>query len=304
MRNKRSIIQQLQEEALNPNISISDLLRKAKVVATKLNLKDFLEWIERELNGYEVKTQEELPAYRIISGETKAWNPFHGWQPIIFEDPETANLLSKRGIAQPISELEDIVKSKTEGPLFINFSQEAKQAIIRGIGYKTDVKFMIGRNAIAGILDAIRNVILDWSLKLDKAGIRGNGLSFSQEEREKAHQPGIIYKIGHIEKFAGIIGSISGDAKVSIHQINLESKEELLKLVEQIKKYIPQIDLGNEDRKCIEEILTELDAEMKLEKPKPSRVKSLLSSIKNILEGATSNVIAQGIIVGIEKFIG
>jgi len=43
---------------------------------------------------------------------------------------------------------------------------------------------------------------------------------------------------------------------------------------------------------------------MKLEKPKPSRVKSLLSSIKNILEGATSNVIAQGIIVGIEKFIG
>ena len=129
-------------------------------------------------------------------------------------------------------------------------------------------------------------------------------MSFSQEEREKAHEPGIIYKIGRIEKFAGIIGNISGDAKVSIRQINLESKEELLKLVEQIKKYYTQIDLGTEDREGIEENLTELDAEIKLEKPKPSRIKNLLSSIKNILEGAAGNVIAQGIIVGINKFIG
>jgi len=304
MSNKKSIIQQLQEEALNPDISVSDLLRKAKVVAVKLGLKDFLDWIEKELNGYEVKTQEELPAYRIVSGETKAWNPYHGWQPIIFEDPEMASLLSVRGVNSPIAELDKIAKSKTEGSLFINFSSEAKQALIRGIGYATDVKFLISKTAIFRILDAVRNVILDWSLKLEKEGILGKGLSFSQKERSKTHEPKVTYKIGHIDKFAGIIGDISEDAKVSIRQINLESKEELRDLVEQIKKYIPQIDLENEARRAIGENIIELDAEIKLDEPKPSRVKSLLSSLKNILEGAAGNVIAQGIIAGIDKFIG
>lgn len=304
MSNKKSIIQQLQNEALNPEISVSDLLRKAKVVGVKLDLKEFLGWIEKELNGYEVKTQEELPIYRILIGETKAWNPFRGWLPILFEDLKTADLLSKRGVGQPIGELDGIAKSKTEGPLFINFSQENKRQIINAIGYETDVKFMVSKNAMVGILDAVRNIILDWSLKLEKEGILGKGLSFSQEEREKVHESRTIYNIDHIEKFSGIIGTISGNAKVNIHQVNAESKEELQNLIGQIKKYAPQIGLEGGVQRDIEDNLIELDAEIKLEKPRESRVKDLLSSIKTILEGAAGNVVAQGIIIGIEKFIG
>lgn len=304
MSNKKSIIQQLQNEALNSEISVSDLLRKAKVVSVKLDLKEFLGWIEKELNGYEVKTQEELPVYRILVGETKAWNPFHGWQPVLFENSNIADLLSKRGVGQPIGELDGIAKSKTEGPLFIDFSPEAKRQIIKGIRYTTDVKFMVSKNEVVGILDAVRNIILDWSLKLEKEGIIGKGLSFSQEEREKVHESPVIYKIDHIEKFAGIIGSTSGNAKVNIHQVNIESKEELQNLIDQIKKYAPQIGLEDAVQRDIEDNLIELDDEIKLEKPRESRVKNLLSSIKTILEGAAGNVVAQGIIIGIEKFIG
>jgi len=305
MSNKKSIIQQLQHEALNSEISVSDLLRKAKVIAVKLDLKEFLGWIEKELNGYEeVKTQEELPVYRILVGQTKAWNPFHGWLPIFFEDLKIANLLSKRGVGQPIGELDGIAKSKLEGPLFIDFSQENKRQIIKAIGHTTDVKFMVSKNAVVGILDAVRNIILDWSLKLEKEGILGKELSFSQEECEKVHKSPITYNIGRIEKFAGTIGSISGNAKVNIHQVNAESKEELQNLIDQIKKYAPQIGLENGVQKDIEDNLIELDAEIKLEKPRESRVKNLLSSIKTILKGATGNVVAQGIIIGIEKFIG
>ena len=279
-------------------------MRKAKLVAVKLDLKDFLGWIENELNGYKMKSQEELPSYRIVGGEVKAWNPFRGWVPLLFEDHQEANLFSKRGVGSPIAELEGIDKSNVRGNLFIDFSPEVKQAIIEAIEYETDIKFMVARNSIAGILDAVRNIILDRSLKLEKEGILGKGLSFSQEEREKAHEPRNIYKIGHIEKFAGIIGDLSKDVNVNISQINLESREELSNLVEQIKKYYPQIDLGNEAQGAIEKNLIELDAELKSEKAKPSRLKSLLLSIKNILEGAAGNVIAQGIIIGIEKFIG
>lgn len=304
MKNKKSIVQQLQEEALNPEISVSDLLRKAKVVTVKLDLKDFLDWTEKELNGYKVKSQEELPSYRIVSGETKAWNPFRGWMPILFEDQETANLLSRRGVGQPIGELDDIVKSKAEGHLFIDFNAGAKNAIIKAIGFGTDVKFITGRNAVVGILDAVRNLILDWSLRLEKEGILGEGLSFSQEEREKAHGSRIIYRIGPINKFAGTIGSISGNAKVSIRQINVESEEELQNLIEQIKKYMPLIDLDAKAKSEIEDHLQKLDVEIKSKKPKQPQIKNLLTSIKNILEGAAGNLVARGIIFGIEKIIG
>ena len=304
MGNKKSIVQHLQAEALNPDISVSNLLRKAKLVAVKLDLRDFLDWIEDELNGYNVKSQEELPPYRIVGGEAKAWNPFRGWMPLFFEDPQEASLLYKRGIGSPIAELESIDKSSVRGNLFIDFNPEAKRAITKAIEYETDIKFMVARNSIAGILDAVRNIILDWSLKLEKEGILGEDLTFSQEEREKAHELHITYNIGPINKFTGIIGKMSGNAKVNIRQINVESEEEVQNLIEQIKKYTPLIDLDVKAKSEIEDHLQKLDSEIKSEKPKQPQIKSLLTSIKNILEGAAGNLVARGIILGIDKIIG
>lgn len=299
-----SIIRQLQTEALDPKIGISELLRKAKVVAVKLDLKDFLMWIENELNGYTTKIQGELPPYRMVSGETKGWNPYRGWIPVLFTDIESQRLLSSRGVSQPIGELDDIMKSPGEGSLMMDFNPEAKNAIMKAIGSQTDIKFMLGRNSVAGILDAVKNTILDWSLKLEKEGILGEGLSFSQTEQEKAKDPGTVYKIDHIENFAGTMGTIGGSAKVQITQINSGSKEELQKLLQQIRKYASEVKIDEAKRPELLANLDKLDVEVKSEHIEPSKIKSLLSSVKNIFEGAAGSVVAQGIILGIQKFIG
>ena len=47
-----SIVLELQKEAQGSNVSVSSLLRKALVVASKLKVKEFEEWINNELNGY------------------------------------------------------------------------------------------------------------------------------------------------------------------------------------------------------------------------------------------------------------
>jgi hypothetical protein len=47
-----SLVLELQREALNSTIPVTDLLRKALVVATELSIKEFQAWIEYELNGY------------------------------------------------------------------------------------------------------------------------------------------------------------------------------------------------------------------------------------------------------------
>jgi hypothetical protein len=55
------LIQKLQAEAANPDSSVTNLLRMAKIAATKLNLTDALVWIDRELNGYMDLKVEDLP---------------------------------------------------------------------------------------------------------------------------------------------------------------------------------------------------------------------------------------------------
>jgi hypothetical protein len=70
------IVLELQKEALDENISIESLLRKAYLVAKKLKLKDLEEWINQEQNGY----KNHLPEYRNVRGEI---NPYNGWIPMI-----------------------------------------------------------------------------------------------------------------------------------------------------------------------------------------------------------------------------
>jgi hypothetical protein len=60
-----TLIEQLQEEALDPKVSLTDLLRKTKLCAAKLGLRGAVEWVDHELNGYPAGVK--LPDYRQLS---------------------------------------------------------------------------------------------------------------------------------------------------------------------------------------------------------------------------------------------
>ncbi len=63
---------------------IMNLLRKAYLVARKLKLQEFEDWVNNELNGY--KDLDKIPDYRLLRGELKAWNTYHGWIPVILQN--------------------------------------------------------------------------------------------------------------------------------------------------------------------------------------------------------------------------
>ena len=67
----------------------------------------------------------------------------------------------------------------------------------------------IARNQMAGLIDHVRNLILDWSLDLEKAGILGGELGFSPEEQRQASKVSI-----NIGTFNGNLhqGDVSGSA--------------------------------------------------------------------------------------------
>lgn len=78
------IVIELQREALKSDFDIMNLLRKAYLVARKLKLQEFEDWVNNELNGY--KDADKIPDYRLLRGEIKAWNPSYGWIPVILQN--------------------------------------------------------------------------------------------------------------------------------------------------------------------------------------------------------------------------
>lgn len=56
------LIQSLQQDILKPDMDISSILRKAKVLASTLNNREIKVWADSELTGY--RSDEELPEYR------------------------------------------------------------------------------------------------------------------------------------------------------------------------------------------------------------------------------------------------
>jgi hypothetical protein len=46
-----TLLRELQRDALDPSVDITTVLRKARVLAARLNNAEFVAWIQHELNG-------------------------------------------------------------------------------------------------------------------------------------------------------------------------------------------------------------------------------------------------------------
>lgn len=195
----KSIVIRLQEMASNEDISIKELLRKALIVAYKLNLDDFKGWIENEINGY--GKNSEIPEYRNVTGEIKACNPYTGiWMPFIW--PNAPEGVYNRKINQRISEIEHNLKS-AKGILVVPFSPDQQSILMKNFESPTPPYLIISRASLVGIIESVRNVILKWSLKLEKEGILGEEMVFSEEEQLRAANNQQI----QIDNFYGILGN-------------------------------------------------------------------------------------------------
>ncbi len=230
----KSIVIELQEMSSDENIPITGLIRKALIVASKLNLSDFKKWIEKEINGYEEVS--EIPEYRNVTGEVKAFNPYNGiWIPLLW--PNAPEGIYNRKIGQKISEIEYNYKS-TDGTIVVPFTQKQQQILIKYFNTPSPPYLIINKAALAGILESVKDIILKWSLKLEKEGIFGEDMVFSKEEQEKAINNQKI----KIDNFYGILGStFIGEVR---QELNIDVKNNDL---ESLLKHLKLKGINNED---------------------------------------------------------
>lgn len=177
------IILELQANALDEKVSVEELLRKAYLVARKLQLSDFQKWIEDEQNGYNDK---RVPEFRFIRGNYKALNPARGWIPLMLS-PKVEATISKMPINFPLSQIENIYE-KSDGTMTFTPNAEIQQLLNQSIDFPIDTAFSYHADSseFYRILSTVRNKILEWSILLEENGITGQGLSFSDKEKEMA----------------------------------------------------------------------------------------------------------------------
>lgn len=178
----KGIVVELQAEALNEKIDIETLMRKAHLVAKKLHLTAFDEWILSEQNGYK---STDVPDYRNVGGEIKAWNPYHGWVPVIM-DGKLGSLLETMPLCQPIAGISEAYNSGEPG-ISLTVSQELTDFLNSNSGMiPTKYQFKTSRTEFRKVISAVRNQILDWAILLQENGIVGEDLSFTETEIKTA----------------------------------------------------------------------------------------------------------------------
>lgn len=183
-----SLVLELQQDALNTSASMLALLRKALVVATKLNIQELQKWTELELKGY--SELANMPPYRLVAGRIEGFNPYHGWQPVLFpdaNDSDIAKAISIMPFGDPISEIEEVLRAADESlNLRLRLDMELEWKLLQALGRCSQLSLAVSKATVYGIVEATRNIILEWSLKLEQDGILGEGISFSQEEKKIA----------------------------------------------------------------------------------------------------------------------
>jgi len=245
-----SLVLELQKEALDSSSSIADLLRKALVASTKLGLDEFTDWINKELKGYTLES--DVPEYRMVSGQVVGYNPFHGWQPVLIPDLSMAELLSRRSIDQSVAEIESVLKKSGEkSQLTMPLSKKLELQLLKGIGENIPLTFHPISSEVYGVVEAVRNIILEWALKLEKDGILGENMSFSTKEREA-----VLTTTYHIKNFFSHISNsqIQQDTINSSQYFSKNDfdKSELKAILDSIRESVTSLQLTTDQIKELE----------------------------------------------------
>ena len=150
-----------------------------------MNLDEFAIWVRHELDGY---GEGEVPEYRILHGTPQVFNPYRGFQPLHFGKVEEINRFSKMHFNTPISELEHDLSGaiKSGSSSFqVSFSPEIENMLMEAIEHRLQPSLHMNASQFQRVLDAVRKIILEWSLKLEVDGITGEGMSFYQKKKNE-----------------------------------------------------------------------------------------------------------------------
>jgi len=208
------LVIQFQTMATKSETPIASLLRMAKAIAVKLDLKDVDDWMTCELNGYAVNAS--VPDYRIVRCELKGVDPHHGLIPAPVRNWELEKKLTTVSIRRAAGDLEAGAADK--GTLQFQLPTQLSQYLQASQPefLRFDLVRVTGYHTMLNIVEQVRNRLHNWSLELEQQGILGENLQFSQQDKKKASMTTNNFNFNGNINNAGVIGS-------DIHDFNQQN---------------------------------------------------------------------------------
>lgn len=185
-----SLLSDIQDAVIDSNTNLATLLRKCKVLATRLGNDDFKNWVENELNGY--KSNEELPEYRILDVNSKghfsdkSGSIFKNLDILINNFPEeNRQIMSTCYLTHHIATLESLVRDSKNGivqePWDPGIVSVSSQIFYQNMSCIQAWKIIPVSNLV-GLLDEVRNKILTFVLKSEFENTNDNSLQINSNQ--------------------------------------------------------------------------------------------------------------------------
>ena len=151
---------------------VASTLRRAKILAHKIGLPEFRIWIDQELNGYSGGTK--LPPYRVCKTHNLATilDPFGGSiknqvLPLDHLPEDIRSSAESMYFRQGVGELEGMA---SEDGMSEAWPADAVRSIERTLDIAgrrlVDVRRPVPKHAVEGVLDSVKNRLLDFVLEL------------------------------------------------------------------------------------------------------------------------------------------
>lgn len=217
-----SLLREIQNDAVNSRVNVSDLLRKCKILAYRLGNEDFKRWVDFELNGYD--SEDLLPDYRILYVGSKGYFvgsfgknlsnadiPTHGLPDWLQE------ICTKANFSSPIATLESYTVNDKNGQL----TQSWNSVILAKYGSNmySDLNCIqawkvIPVASVIGIIDTVKTKILNFVLEIEVINPEAGEAELNSNPipQDKVSQIFNINISGNVQNLA------SGNSHSSFHQ--------------------------------------------------------------------------------------
>ena len=167
-----SLLTDIVDSLTSESSRVTDTLRRAKILAHKIGLPELRSWIDHELNGYSGGV--ELPPYRVGKTHNLATilDPFGGGiknqvLPLDHLPEDIRSSAENIYFRQGVGELEGMAN---EDGMSEAWPADAVRSIERTLditgGRLVDVRKPVPKHAVQGVLDNVKNRLLDFVLEL------------------------------------------------------------------------------------------------------------------------------------------
>jgi AbiTii len=220
-----SLLSDIQEGAADDRVSVASLLRKVKVLSSRLGVQDVGNWADKELaGGYE--SGNDLPPYRgpfnaDVRGDVLALGPFGGGYqnypvpPLMFSEDIRSGALFKLFFFQGMAELEDLASRAqdlqepwpSDALAMIDRLQEGGVATWDRPMRWVEIHKVITRSTIVGVIDAVRNRLLEFTLQLET-------VEPAAARNERASHPDRVLQVFNTTVYAGAANVAVGSRNI------------------------------------------------------------------------------------------